>query len=256
MSLLLLLFSAVGNPDYEPIAQELAQDCTQDDGDEDEPIEGHNQQHYNVRYAKCNAVEDGAHELLQCSRAENRLLNTKGRCQTIAAVGGSGCQCGLLCIELALKLAENKGIVFVTNAAEELETHDQESRTDAADGHGAITGNMPRGREEARVVDTPIPKHLGDVSICSLLLQFRVSEMFMTYFCDAGGVPAHTGHIMRLHHDESCAACMYNLARWCWGLIYRQGTAGRRIADCKIGRNTEDGQKDPTAVSDGCLRRR
>jgi hypothetical protein len=80
--------------------------------------------------------------------------------------------------------------------------------------------------------------------------------MSMTYFCDAGGVPAHTGHIVRLHHDESCAALMYNLARWCWGLIYIQGTAARRIADCKTGRNTEDGQKDPTAVSDGCLRRR
>jgi hypothetical protein len=208
MFLLLLFLSAVGNPDYEPIAQELAQDRTQDNGDEDEAIEVHNQQHDNVRYTKCDAMEDRTHELLQCSGAESRLLNPKGRCQAVAAVGGSGCYRGLLCVELALKLAEEKGIVFVTNAAEELETHDQKSRTDAADGHCAITGNMPRGSEEARVVDTPIPKHLGDVSILSLLLQVTNSGISITYFCDAGGVPAHTGHIVRLHHDECCAVCM------------------------------------------------
>jgi hypothetical protein len=49
----------------------------------------------------------------------------------------------LLCVKLSLKLAEKKGIVFVTSASEELEGYDQKSRANTAGGHHAVIGSVP-----------------------------------------------------------------------------------------------------------------
>jgi hypothetical protein len=88
--LLLLVGRGVGYPDDHPVAQELAENGAQDDGDEDVAIEVHDQQHDNVGQTKSNAVDDGPDQLLQRGGTEGGVLDSEGRRGAVAAVCGRG----------------------------------------------------------------------------------------------------------------------------------------------------------------------
>jgi len=57
--------------------------------------------------------------------------------------------------------ADQKSVVFLDAASEELEEHDQQDDADTGSGEHACAADVPGRRDEAGVDRVPVPKHLS-----------------------------------------------------------------------------------------------
>ena len=165
VSILLCVWTAIRYPHHQPVAQKLAKDSAQNDGNEYIAVVVHDEQHDDIGETEGDAVDNGADQLLQAASTKGCELGAeRRRHRAVAAIGrrGSG-QGSLLCAQVALELAHQEGIVFVTDAAQELEADDEQGSADAAGGEHGVVFDVPGTREEARVDDVPVPEHLHEL---------------------------------------------------------------------------------------------
>jgi hypothetical protein len=154
--------SLVRDTHNHPVAQELAENAAEDNGDEDVTVERHDDQHDDVGDAEGQTVEDGAAQLLQRGCAEGSVLGAEGDGGPVAAVCGDGRgDGGLLDAQTALEGALQVCVELGAHAAQELEGDDEEGCADAAGGEHGVVLDVPRAGEDARVDDAPVPCHLG-----------------------------------------------------------------------------------------------
>jgi hypothetical protein len=163
--LFLVVDSLVRDTHNHPVAQELAENAAEDNGDKDVTVERHDDQHDDVGDAEGQTVEDGAAQLLQRGCAEGSVLGAEGDGGPVAAVcrdgRGDG---GLLDAQTALEGALQVCVELCAHTAQELEGDDEEGCADAAGGEHGVVLDVPRAGEDARVDDAPVPCHLGELA--------------------------------------------------------------------------------------------
>jgi hypothetical protein len=145
------------NLDLQPIAEELAESSADEDANDDVAVEVHGEQHDDVRAGKGSSVDECAGKLLDKGHAEghgpgNDLGDAAG-----AALSG---ECGAVGGGTTVKLAHEKGIVLLAEAAEELDENDEENDADAGGGEGALGRDAPGRAQEAGIDGVPVPQHL------------------------------------------------------------------------------------------------
>jgi hypothetical protein len=143
-----------------------------EDTDDDVPVEVHGQQHDKVRHGELEHVQQGAHQLLDQRGADGHLVVECGTGRLGCAFGGCadgvggvlgvcvgagfgcwgqalgrGCCGGVLVSQAGA--ADDKGVVFAADAAEELKADDEADDADAGAGEHAAGGVVPLTGEEA-----------------------------------------------------------------------------------------------------------
>lgn len=130
--------------DDEPVADELAQPCTDEDTDDDVAVVVHGEQHDDVGGTESTGVDKSTDELLERG-------GTEGQGSAVGAMGRGGCT--------TVELSIQGRIVLLAQAAEEFDGHDEEDDADAGASEHALGPDVPLLRDEAGVDGVPIPQH-------------------------------------------------------------------------------------------------
>lgn len=86
-------------------------------------------------------------------------------------------------------LLDEEAVVLLGQAAEELESHDEEDDTDAGTREHALGLDLPGLGDEAGVNDVPVPEHLVDV-VSSCCSSHRMKESYRNLAC-----ASHAHHV-------------------------------------------------------------
>lgn len=153
-----------------PVAEELPEPRTDDDGDDDVAVEVHGEKHDDVREPERGGVDDGTDDLLQRARPERHRPRVRGRQVRTAAVVWTP---GVLRLRrnVPLELALDQAVVLLAEPAEKLEADHHQYDADAGRGHHALVLNPPRCSKKAWARDVSF--QMREVSLLSRFRTYR-----------------------------------------------------------------------------------